>query len=73
VAAAPRFKVYTSDGEYVAACRYIEDAAAVVGLRGAGTIRDGHHTVVWREGNEETSAADSYDTVTAVVWGRLRS
>lgn len=65
----PRWKVYDGDGLYVAACRYIEDAAAVVGGHDDGsTIRDGAHNrrIVWREG-KDGHAADSYDDVAATV------
>lgn len=65
MAASPRWKVYDGD-EYVAACKYLEDAAALVAFRGDGaTIRDGHsarHTV-WCEGAEDQPANESYDHV----------
>ena len=50
MAKAPRWKVYNADGKYVAACKYAEDAATVVASYDGGTIRDGHHKIVWREG-----------------------
>ena len=55
MAAAPRFKVYNPEGEYVAACKYPEDAAAVVAAHGPGAqIRDGHTRVVSPAGRGET-------------------
>lgn len=48
--------------EFVAKCRYAEDAAAVVGLYGEGAVvKANHGRIVWREMHEPTSAADSYD------------
>ena len=75
MSAAPRFKVYNPDGEYVAACKFAEDAAAIVAAYGDGaTIRYGHRKVVFREGSEGASAGDSYDAsydaVAAIVYSR---
>ena len=70
MAGTPRFKVYSSQGEYVAACKHASDAGALVGLYGEGaTIRDGHalkHTV-WKEGFEDQPAGESYDYVSQVA------
>ena len=72
MAASPGFKVYTTANEYVAACKHIEDAAAIVALRGDGaTIRYNHRHIVWREGNEEQPAAESYDFVYETVMSRI--
>ena len=69
--AAPRFKVYTAGGEYVAACKFPEDAAAICAAYGEGaTIRDGHARVVFTNG-AEADAGDSYDAVARVGWGWL--
>ena len=71
MAGAPRFKVYTPDGRYVAACKEPADAAAIVALYGDGTtLRDGHKTIVWTEGEENMPANVSYDNVATVVWER---
>lgn len=68
MAQTPRFKVYTAQGEYVAACKYAEDAAAVVAAYGDGTtIRFGHRTVVFTQGSDDADAGDSYDDVAALV------
>lgn len=69
----PRFKVYNADGMYIAACRHIEDAAAVVALHGDGaTIRDGHPRTrtVWLEGRDG-KAGDSFDVVGEVAYERM--
>jgi hypothetical protein len=73
MAAAPKFKVYSSEGEYVAACKYVEEAAAIVAMRGEGwTIRAGHRYIVWHEGHEADEAGNSYDFVAETVWGRIK-
>lgn len=69
MANAPRWKVYSPDGEYLASCHYPEDAAVLVAANGPGsTIRRGHarKLTVWKEGGEEFSAAESYDRVAEV-------
>ena len=65
--ASPRWKVYSEDNEFIGALKYPEDAAAMVALRGSGTVRDGHRRVVWREGAEAFAAGDSYDGAAAVI------
>lgn len=72
----PRFKLYDPQGLYVAAFKFPEDAAALLGVYGAGSkLRDrwSGSRVVWREGEELTGAADSYDTVAQIVWQRVDS
>ncbi|ANS04694.1 hypothetical protein [uncultured Mediterranean phage] len=73
--AAPRFKVYDSDGKYQAACKHAEDAANLVTVYGDGaTIRDGHGPIVWREGpNHDGCGSDSYDGTANVVWERIHA
>lgn len=71
MASAPPWKVYTADGEYVAACKDIEDAAALVAFRGLGAqIRYEHRHIVWREGFEQQPAAESYDFVATLTNAR---
>jgi hypothetical protein len=71
MAASPLYKVYAADGEYVAACKYIEDAACLVSFHGEGAeIRAGHTRVVWTEGAESQPADESYDHVAEVVAAR---
>ena len=58
MAATPKYKVYLWS-EYRAACKYPEDAAALVAVLGKGaTIRIGHSSgaIVWREGYMKQSA-----------------
>lgn len=70
--ASPKWKVYDSLGRYEAACKSGEVAAAVVALLGPGAvIKADHSLIVWREGKEEISAAESYDTVAATIGFRV--
>jgi hypothetical protein len=63
----PRFKVYTEDGEYIAATKDPEDAAMVLAGRGRDgwgmTIRDGHRKkdIVYTLGIDQPHAGESYD------------
>ena len=71
MASSPRLKVYRGD-EYVASVKYAEDAAAIIASGGEDmTIRDGHKHVVWTEGQEAQSAAESYDFVALTIYGRM--
>ena len=72
MAAAPRFKVYTPQGEYTAACKQIEEAACLVAFLGDGaTIRPDHGKPAWVEGREDQPAGESYDHVVYVVTYRM--
>ena len=74
MAASPQFKVYDDRGEYRAAFKYLEDAASLVALLAEGTtIRYGHRKVLWTEGSESQSAAESYDYVAELAHKRLIS
>ena len=65
------YKVYAEDGEFLASCRYVIDAATIVGAMGAGTIRFEHRRIVWHEGSESFSASESYDGVEETIRERL--
>lgn len=65
MAATPKWKVYRN-GEYVAACKYAEDAAALVAVSG-GVVKHGHSLVVWREGEEDFAAGESYDAAAELM------
>lgn len=65
MAATPEWKVYRAK-EYVAAFKYAEDAAVFSGAAG-GEVRHGHGLVVWREGLEDFSAAESYDRAAQIM------
>ena len=71
MASSPRFKVYDAEGRYQAACHEAEAAACLVELYGDGsTVRDRHRLIVWREGQEEQSAAGSWDYAAQVMLTR---
>lgn len=72
MASSPRFKVYTREGEYVAACKHAEHAAAIVGLEGEGaTVRLDHKHIIWREGAEDGCALESYDYAAEIMHSRI--
>lgn len=72
MAASPQYKVYDQSGEYVAAVKEVAPAAILVAWYGDGaTIRAGHRVIVWTEGAESQSAAESYDYVSNLVGRRL--
>lgn len=71
MASSPSFKVYR-DGEYVAACKYAEDAAMFVATAGGDEVRYyNHRRVLWREGAEAFQASESYDEAAAIMRKRL--
>jgi hypothetical protein len=73
MAASPEWKVYDAQGNYQAATKQIEAAAALMGFYGDGaTIRYAHaaRCIVWTEGAEEVSATESYDIVAETAYER---
>lgn len=71
MAGSPVWKVYRGT-EYVAACKYPEDAAALVAVLGDGsTIKHSHGKSLWLEGAETQPAGESYDHVAETVRRRL--
>lgn len=76
MAASPEWKVFGPSGDYRAACKHIEDAAALVAFLGSGaSIRFSHQKrhAVWTEGAESQSASESYDFVAAVATERRQA
>lgn len=75
MATTPRFKVHTPKGEYVASCKFLEDAAALIAVYGDGaTIKDARTGItVWHEGRETMPAGESYDNVRALGWTRINA
>ena len=77
MASAPIWKVFTPKGKYVAACKFIEDAAAVVASYGEGaSIRYLHNKkdTVYTDGIDGC-AGDSFDNVAEVAtkkFGEIR-
>lgn len=74
MAAAPKYKIYTPAHGYIAACKFAEDAAALVAIQGDGAeIRDiDHRTVLFKQGTDG-DAGESYDAVAEIVRERLLS
>ena len=71
--ASPKFKVFNPSGKYVAACKFAEDAAAVVAVYGAGaSIRFLHNKkdTLWTDG-VDGSAGDSFDACAVLCNERL--
>lgn len=69
----PSWKVFNPAGEYIAACHYAEDAAALVACYGKGaSIRWGHTKgmIVWTDGIDG-SAGESFDNVATLCNSRL--
>ena len=68
-------KIYSSDGLYRASCVHTDDAAILCAVLGDGTTaRNGHakRHIIWTEGVESQSAAESYDFAAALMWERVR-
>lgn len=72
MSATPKFKVYNRNNEYIAACKYVEDAIAICFVNGDGTsIRYGHNKKVWTEGENQFASDEGYDAVSAIIMKRL--
>ena len=72
MAGSPLWKLYRGR-EYVGCMKDAEDAAAMVAILGAGaTVRWYHSLIVWTEGEETQSAAESYDAAAEVMSERVR-
>lgn len=70
MSASPQLKLFTPEGDYVAACKRGEDAACLVAFLGDGaTIRLGHspRAILWHEGKESQGAEESYDFVAMTI------
>lgn len=65
----PKFKIFRN-GEYVAACRYAEDAAAAVAAFGDVVKYEGR--IIWRTISEQSEFTESYDAAADLMLGRIR-
>jgi hypothetical protein len=66
--------VYGPGGNYLASCVNPEEAAILCAVLGKGSqARNGHakKNVVWDEGSETQSAAESYDFAAGVMYNRV--
>jgi len=71
MSSSPKYKVFNAVGEYVACCKHVEDAAAIIASYGDGaSIRTGHakKDTVYVNG-VDGNAGDSYDAVARHVYG----
>jgi len=66
-----KWSVASKSGDVVAKCYTIEDAAAIVAMRGEGTKILFGRKVLWVEGAEEKVAGESYDFVADTCYNRL--
>jgi len=73
MAASPKWKVYTEDGEYIASVKRPQFGAMI--LAGLGqpqsTIRIGHRYIMWTE-SVDGDSAESYDVVAQTCTERYR-
>jgi hypothetical protein len=76
MAATHTYKIFTADNNYIAAAKWAEDAVAIVVLiaHEGGTVRNGHSKkdILWTEGQEEFSGAESYDHAGEVIEARQK-
>jgi len=71
MAGSPEYKLYTSNGEYIASFKYPSDASHVLTFRGPGTtLRYRHRNIVWAEGKDGIGS-ESADVVAEVVSRRV--
>ena len=72
MAASPPFKVYRA-GEYVASCKYAEDAAAIAGMGGERVLVKYHHKqVLYDHDADGQVASNSWDEAGELIRARLR-
>lgn len=71
MAGSPKYKVYDNDGQYVAACKFAEDAAILVsiGYPDRGEVRLNHSKVLFVSSPE---SSDSYDAIAEQIVRRER-
>jgi len=72
MAQTPVLKVYNGQGEYVASCKYLEDAALLVSYHGKGSkVKKGHSgKTLWHEGFEEFDTSESFDRAAKIMQAR---
>jgi hypothetical protein len=65
------FSVASLEGAVIAKFSFLEDAAAFVGFRGESFQIRYRNSAVWREGEEEISASESYDKCAEICRKRM--
>lgn len=72
MASSPQLKIFNPDGDYIASCKYYEDAAMLVGSYGHGAkVKLGHSSIIWNEGQEEIEASESFDRARQIMVERV--
>ncbi|MEF8794418.1 hypothetical protein [Thiohalorhabdus sp.] len=74
MAATPPFKIFSPSGDYIASTKYAADAVLLAGLYGDGARVRWPSTggkIIWQEGWEATSGAESADTAAHRVGGPM--
>lgn len=64
------FEVYNERCQLVAKFVHAEDAAVFIGGQDEYSVRDPGGRMLWWEGHETDSAAESFDGAAAVMWQR---
>lgn len=72
MAESPRIKIYRNK-EYVASCKYFEDAAAIAGMTKGTVVKWRGKKVIWIEGDESVEAAESWDEAAHLMRGRVEA
>ncbi len=68
----PVYKVYDAAGKYRAAVDEAEGAAVLANFFGTGaTVRYSHSWIVWKEGAEATTSAESIDDAAITIRNRV--
>ena len=71
MAQSPVFKVFRN-GEYVASCKYPEDAAAICGMGGDCCVKYGHKgPVIYHHKNDNEIAGNSWDDAADLMVARV--
>ena len=73
MASSPQIKVYDANGKYMASCKEVAGASLLMSLYGDGsTIRIGHRTIVWTQGEDaDGDASQSYDGTAELIRTRV--
>lgn len=71
----PQLKVFSADGEYIAGCKYAEDAIALAQLRGIGAsvrYRHSKKNIVWLVSEDDDLTGDGWDiSDPELLWERV--
>ena len=71
----PQLKIFAPNREYIASCKYAEDAINLAQFRGIGAeVRKGHEKqfVIWRVSNDDDLTGDGNDIIDAeLLWDRI--